>query len=103
MKWLRRAAAVPLLVLALICSIGTVRLFTGLSAWTITSQRRWWAYAALAVLGWVLLFFALAATSEALKPRGFGESAMLFLLPMQAFPILLIVSGIIRSNRKPKS
>lgn len=45
------------------------------------------------------MFFALAGTGEALAPRGFGEAGMLFLLPMEAFPILLTVSGIVRLIR----
>jgi hypothetical protein len=185
MKWLRRIAAAPLLLLALICAIGAVRIFThdlpdetigtgiftavlaalsiagaffllrpdllllreltfaqirdwlytnplgqaallyviaaiimatgpeyqivpGLlaicifsvwSTWTTALQRRWWAYAGLALLGFCLLFFGLAGTSEALAPRGFGEAGMLFLLPLEGFPILLIVSGIVRLVR----
>ena len=185
MKWLRRIAAAPLLLLALIFTIGAVRIFTGdlpddsaggrvstailagvtligalfllrpdllllrqltfaqardwtfsnplgqalllyvvaailmlaappyqvapavlamcifsvVAPWTAALQRRWWAYAGLALLGWCLLFLALAATSEAIAPRGFGEAAMLFLLPMQGFPVLLVVSGIVRRVR----
>jgi hypothetical protein len=182
MKWLRRIAAVPLLLLALICVIGAVRIFTHdlpdetvgggvsaavlaaaaaigaflllrpdlrelsmaqirdwaygnplgqavslyvvaaplmlaspeyqlapallavcvfsvASAWSAALQRRWWLHAAAALLGWCLLFFALAATSEALAPRGFGEGAMLFLLPLEGFPILLVTSGIVRFVR----
>lgn len=182
MKWLRRIAAAPLLLLVLICAIGAVRIFTHdladaifgegvfaavaaatagvgagfllrpdlpllreltfaqfrdwayrnplgqaallyviaailmfaapeyqlapavlavcvfsiTSAWSAALQQRWWAYAILAVLGWCLLFLGLAATSEAVAPRGFGEGAMLFLLPVEVFPVLLVVSGIVR-------
>src|SRR5258708_26903393 len=182
MKWLRRIAAAPLLLLSLICVIGAVRIFThdlpedesggGVAAavvaaaaavgaffllrpdlvllrqlsfaqvrdwayfnplvqaaalyviaailmlaapeyqlapgflavcilsvaapWTAALQQRWWVYAGLAVLGWCLLLFALAATAEAITPRGFGEAGMLFLLPMEGFPILLVVSGVVR-------
>jgi len=186
MKWLRRIAAAPLLLLSLICVIGSVRIFThdlpedeggggGASAavlaaaaavgaffllrpdlvllrqlsfaqvrdwayfnplgqaialyviavilmlaapeyqlapgflavcilsvvapWTAALQQRWWVYAGLAVLGWCLLLFALAATAEAITPRGFGEAGMLFLLPMEGFPILLVVSGVVRLMR----
>jgi len=182
MKWLRRSAAAPLLLLALICVIGAVRIFThalpdetvgggvaaaviaGVAAigaffllrpdlrelswanvrdwayrnplgqalslyvmaailmfaapdyqlapallavcvfsvastWSAALQRRWWLHATLALLGWCLLFFALAATSEALAPRGFGEGAMLFLLPLEGFPVLLVASGIVRLVR----
>jgi hypothetical protein len=182
MKWLRRIAAAPLLLLALICAIGAARSFTHdlpdetvgggvsaaliagvaaigaffllrpdlrelssaqirrwayanplgqaaslyvvaailmlagpdyqlapallamcvfsvASAWTAALQLRWWLHAALALLGWCLLFFALAATSEVLTPRGFGEGAMLFLLPLEGFPILLAASGIVRLVR----
>jgi hypothetical protein len=185
MKWLRRIAAVPLVVLALICAIGAVRIFAhdltdstftdglfaaglaaaagaavffllrpelqalrGLSfaqwrdwfcrnplgqalglylvtavlmlatpeyqlgpavlamcvfslasAWTITSRQRWWLWALIALLAFCALFLALGATSEARAPRGFGEGAMLFLLPLQAFPLLLAVSGIVRLVR----
>jgi hypothetical protein len=45
------------------------------------------------------MFFALAGTGEALASRGFGEAGMLFLLPMEGFPILLIVSGLVRLVR----
>jgi hypothetical protein len=48
------------------------------------------------LLGFCLLFLALVGTSEAIKPRGFGEGAMIFLLPLQGFPILLLVSGFVR-------
>ncbi len=185
LNWLRRIAAVPLLVLALICAIGAVRIFTHdlpdetfgsgifaailaaaacvgayflfrsdllvlrgltfaqlrdwayanplgqaaalygvaaiimvaspeyqlapaflamcvfsvMSCWTAASKQRWWAHAALAVLGFCLLFLGLAGTSEALARRGFGEGAMVFLLPLQGFPILLVVSGIVRLVR----
>jgi uncharacterized membrane protein len=57
------------------------------SAYAVTAPtasrraRRWWAHAALAVLGFVLLLVALAGTAEALTPRGFGEAGMVFLLP----------------------
>ena len=73
--------------------------FSVASAWSAALQRRWWLHAALALLGWCVLFFALAVTSEALTPRGFGEGAMLFLLPLEGFPILLIASGIVRLVR----
>jgi hypothetical protein len=71
-------------------------LFTVVSTWTGASKQRWWAHAGLALLGFCLLMFALAGTAEALAPRGFGEAGMLFLLPMEGFPILLVVSGIVR-------
>ena len=189
MKWLRRIAAAPLLLLSLICAIGAVRIFThdlpdesvgtgiftaliaaataagaflllrpdflllrelslqqlrdwalrnplgqamalyliavalmvaapeyqlapGFLAvcvltvaapWTAALQRRWWTYAGLALLGWCLLLFALAGTAEAISPRGFGEGGMLFLLPMEGFPILLVVSGIVRWIRGDRS
>jgi hypothetical protein len=63
--------------------------------------RHWWAHAALAVLGFLLLMGALAGTAEALTPRGFGEAGMVFLLPMYGFAILLPVSGIVRLMRGP--
>jgi hypothetical protein len=69
------------------------------SPWTTASRQRWWAYAGVALLGFCLLFFALAGTAEAIRPRGFGEAGMLFLLPMYGFPILLIVSGVVRLVR----
>jgi hypothetical protein len=184
MKWLRRIAAGPLLLLALICTIGAVRIFTHdldesfgsgvfaaviaaaagagtvlllwpdlvllrqlsfaqvrdwaylnplgqaallyvaaaivmlaipeyqlapaflalcalsvVAPWTAALQLRWWVHAALAVLGWCLLFLGLVATSEAITPRGFGEGAMLFLLPLEGFPVLLVVSGVVRLIR----
>lgn len=74
-------------------------IFSVASAWTSALQQRWWLYALLSVLGWCALFLGLAATSEAITPKGFGEGAMVFLLPMQAFPVLLIVSGIVRLVR----
>ena len=67
--------------------------------WCGARQQRWWTHAGLAVLGFCLMFFALAGTGEALAPRGFGEAGMLFLLPMEGFPILLVVSGIVRLVR----
>ena len=76
-----------------------VCVFSVVAPWTAALQQRWWAYAGLAVLGWCLLFLALAATSEAITPRGFGEGAMLFLLPMEGFPVLLVVSGVVRLIR----
>jgi Na+/phosphate symporter len=69
------------------------------STWAAALRRRWWVHAALAVLGFCLLFLGLAATSEAIAPRGFGEAAMLFLLPMEGFPVLLALSGIVRLVR----
>jgi hypothetical protein len=73
--------------------------FSVASAWSAALQRRWWVYALLALLGWCVLFLALGATAEALAPRGFGEGAMVFLLPVQVFPALLLVSGIVRLVR----
>ena len=185
MKWLRRIAAAPLLLLALICAIGAVRIFThdlpdesigsGIFAaviaaafaagaffllrpdlallrelsfaqirdwacfnplgqatalyvvaailmravpeyqlapaflavcilsvaapWRAVLQQRWWAHAGLALLAWCLLFLALAGTAEAIRPRGFGEGGMIFLLPMEGFPLLLVASGIVRLIR----
>ena len=82
-------------------AVFAICIFSVASCWTTALQHRWWAYALLAVLGWCLLFLALAATSEAIAPRGFGEGAMLFLLPLEAFPVLLVVSGIVRWVRRP--
>jgi hypothetical protein len=73
--------------------------YTVAAPWVIALQQRWWAYAGLALLGFCLLFFALAGTAEAIAPRGFGEAGMLFLLPMEGFPILLVVSGVVRLVR----
>ena len=67
--------------------------------WSAALQRQWWAYAGLSLLGFCLLFFLLAGTAEALAPHGFGEVGMLFILPLEGFPILLIVSGIVRIIR----
>jgi hypothetical protein len=61
--------------------------------------RRWWPHALLAALGFVLLMVALAGTAEGVTPRGFGEAGMVFLLPMYAFPILLVVCGVVRLVR----
>jgi len=69
------------------------------AAWTAALQRRWWAYAGQALLGVCILVFLLAGTAEALAPRGFGEGGMLFILPLEGFPIMLIVSGIVRIVR----
>jgi len=87
----RRFVAAPLLL--------AMCIFSDASAWTSALQQCWWLYAALSVLGWCALFLGLAAASEAIAPGGFGEGAMVFLLPMQAFPVLLIVSGIVRLVR----
>jgi hypothetical protein len=65
--------------------------------------RRWWAHAILSVLGFVLLMVALAATSEALTPRGFGEGGMVFLLPMYIFLILLPISGLVRLAQRSRT
>jgi len=70
--------------------------FSALSAWSAARARRWWATAGLAVLCWIILFGALAGTAQALTPRGIGEGAMIFLLPMEGFSILLAISGIVR-------
>ena len=45
------------------------------------------------------IFTALAGTAEAIRPRGFGEGGMIFLLPMEGFPLLLVASGIVRLIR----
>jgi hypothetical protein len=76
--------------------------FSVLSALSAARARRWWLAAGLAVLCWVILLGALAGTAEALTPRGFGEAGMIFLLPMEGFPILLAISGIVRWVRRPK-
>src|SRR4029450_4519579 len=69
------------------------------STWVTARRQRWWVYALLAFVGFCLLLFGLAATSGGMGPRGFGEGGMLFLLPMEAFPVLLVVSGIVRLVR----
>jgi hypothetical protein len=69
------------------------------STWSVARRQRWWLHALLAVLGFCLLLLGLAATSEAIAPRGFGEGGMLFLLPLEGFPVLLVVSGIVRLVR----
>jgi hypothetical protein len=99
------AAAILMLVspkYGLVVALVALCVFSVLSAWTAAFQRRWWVYAALSVLGWILLFIGLNATAEALTRRGFGEGAMIFLLPMEGFPVLLAVSGLVRWMRKPK-
>jgi hypothetical protein len=65
----------------------------------IVGRRRWWLSAVWALAGWLLLFFVLAATAEAITPRGYGEAAMVFLLPMEIFPVALILSGLVRLFR----
>ena len=77
--------------------------YSVLSPWSAFSARRWWATASLALLGFLLLMGALAGTAEALIPRGFGEAGMLFLLPMEGFPILLALLGIGRWLRKSRA
>src|SRR5438874_7357268 len=59
--------------------------FSIVSCWAAASKQRWWAHAALAVLGFCLLFLGLVGTSETFAPRGFGEGAMVFLLPIEGF------------------
>lgn len=76
--------------------------YSVLSAWSAARAKRWWPAAALAVLFWILLFGALAGTAEAVSPGGFGEGGMIFLLPMEGFPVLLVISGIARWMRRPK-
>jgi hypothetical protein len=76
--------------------------YSVMSAWSAARAKRWWPSAALAVLLWILLFAALAGTAEAVTPRGFGEGGMIFLLPMEAFPVLLVILGIARWMRRPR-
>ena len=76
-----------------------VCIFSVVSPWQAALQQRWWVHAGLVLLCWCVLLLALAATSEAIRPRGFGEAGMLFLLPMEGFPILLVASGIVRLIR----
>jgi len=77
--------------------------FSVLAAWSAVTARRWWLHVLLAVLVFVLLLGALAGTAEAVIPKGFGEGGMIFLLPMEGFPILLALSGIARLIRKSRS
>jgi hypothetical protein len=77
--------------------------FSVLSPWSASRARRWWPTATLALLCWLVLFGALAGTAEAITPRGWGEDAMIFLLPMEGFPILLAVSGLVRWLRRPQT
>ena len=77
--------------------------FSAASAATAVRARRWWTHALLSVLGFVLLMGALAATGEAVMPQGFGQGAMVFLLPMEAFPVLLILSGLVRRMRRARA
>jgi phage shock protein PspC (stress-responsive transcriptional regulator) len=83
----------------LVPALLAICIYSVAAPWHVARQRRWWAHAGLAVLGFCLMFFALAGTGEALAPRGFGEAGMLFLLPMEGFPVLLVVSGIVRLVR----
>lgn len=77
--------------------------YTVLSTRAAGTARRLWPTALLALLCFVLLMGALAATAEALIPQGFGEAGMLFLLPMYGFPIFLAIFGIARWLRKSKA
>jgi hypothetical protein len=76
--------------------------YSVMSAWSAARAKRWWPSAVLAVLLWILLFGALAGTAEAVTRGGFGEGGMIFLLPAEAFPVLLVISGIARWMRRPR-
>lgn len=76
-----------------------VCIFSVVSPWRAALQQRWWVHAGAALLCWCLLLLALAGTAEAIRPGGFGEGGMVFLLPMEGFPLLLVASGIVRLVR----
>jgi hypothetical protein len=77
--------------------------YTVLSTRAAGAARRFWPTALLALLCFVLLMGALAATSEGLTKGGFGEAGMIFLLPMYGFPIFLAIFGIARWMRRSKA
>jgi hypothetical protein len=104
--WLYAAAAIvmlPLPKVSLVPGLLAQSAYAVLAPSAGIKARHWWAHAALAVLGFVLLMVALAGTAEALTPRGFGEAGMVFLLPMYVFCILLPVSGLLRLVRRPRT
>lgn len=97
------AVMVPLPHLALLPGLLAQCAYSVLAPLATMKARRWWAHALLAALGFVLLMVALAGTAEGLTPRGFGEAGMVFLLPMYVFPIMLVLSGIVRLVRGPRT
>ena len=94
---------IPLPKLSLVPGLLAQSAYAVLAPSASLKARHWWAHAALAVLGFVLLLVALAGTAEALIPRGFGEAGMVFLLPMYGFCILLPASGLLRLARRPRT
>ena len=73
--------------------------YSATSAWTIATRPRWWANAVLALFVWILLFEALTGTAEGLRSKSIGEGAMIFMLPMMAFPVFLLISGVVHWTR----
>lgn len=74
-------------------------IYSAMSAWTIATRPRWWANAVLALVVWVLLLGALTGTAEGLRPKSIGEGGMIFMLPMMAFPVFLLISGVVHFMR----
>jgi hypothetical protein len=93
-------AAVALLIMAiwqegspLIALAGTT-LFSIVDPVFNFSRRSWWIGAFISVPVWIALFMTLSLTSEAIAPM--REGAMIFILPMMAYPAALGLSGLAR-------
>ena len=83
-----RASALTALVVVSIFTLG--------SPLVNALRRRWWLNTLLTILAWILLLGALSATGDAVPNGRIGEGGMVLMLPMMAFPVALLLSGVFR-------
>ncbi len=60
--------------------------------------RSWWLGALVSVVVWIVVFILLLATVDKVDPL--REGAMIFMLPMMTYPIGLVISGLVRLERR---
>lgn len=97
------AVCVPL-VLALRDGTGVFVAFTGLCLYPMLDAPRlllrpsWWLGAVVSVVVWIIVFVLLLATVDHVEPL--REGAMIFMVPMMTYPVGLLISGLVRAERR---
>jgi len=110
-SFLRRPGAAGVAI-ALVCvplilasgGAGAFVAFVGLCLYPILDTPRlllrpsWWLGALISIVVWIVVFVLLLATVD--KVERLREGAMIFMLPMMTYPIGLVISGLVRLERR---
>lgn len=78
--------------------------FAGLCLYPLLDAPRlllrpsWWLAALISVVVWFVVFVLLMATVDKVEPL--REGAMIFMLPMVTYPLGLLISGLVRLERR---